>query len=53
MLARQLSRSPEPINYDIIGDNLSNIEKKGGAMYRGPNWFTEEANNNIYKGIYR
>jgi hypothetical protein len=53
MLARQLSRTTEPINYDIIGANLANIEKKSGAMYRGPIWFTEEANNNLYKGIYR
>jgi hypothetical protein len=53
MLARQLSRTTEPINYDIIGANLANIEKKSGAMYRGPSWFTEEANNNLYKGIYR
>jgi hypothetical protein len=53
MLARQLSRTTEPINYDIIGANLADIEKKSGAMYRGPIWFTEEANNNLYKGIYR
>jgi len=53
MLARQLSRSSEPIQYDIIGDNLANLEKQKGTMYRGPNWFTEEANNNIYRGIYR
>lgn len=53
MLARQLSRTAEPINYDMIGANLADIEKKSGAMYRGPNWFTEEANNNLYRGIYR
>jgi hypothetical protein len=53
MLARQLSRTTEPINYDIIGANLADIEKKSGAMYRGPNWFIEEANNNLYRGIYR
>jgi hypothetical protein len=54
MLARQLNRIPEPVQYDIIGSNLKNNSSKGnGDLYKGPSWFTSEANNNIYKGIYR
>lgn len=53
MLARQLSRSLEPINYDVIGSDLSKTGKKDGQMYKGPNWFVDNANANIYTGIYR
>ena len=53
MLARQISRTLDPVNYDVIGDNLRNIEKKDGQMYKGPSWFTDGANHNIYTGIYR
>ena len=53
MLARQLSRALEPTTFDIIGNNLAEVGKKEGQMYKGPNWFTEHANANIYGGIYR
>jgi len=53
MLARQISRTLQPINYEIIGNNLNLVEKKDGQMYKGPNWFTENANSNIYTGVYR
>ena len=53
MLARQINRTLEPINYDVIGDNLRTMNKKDGQMYKGPNWFTDGANANIYMGIYR
>ena len=53
MLARQMSRSLETVSFDVIGNNLNQVEKAQGAMYKGPNWFTEQANTNIYGGIYR
>lgn len=53
MIARQMTRTLEPISFDIIGNNLAEVSKKDGQMYKGPNWFTENANTNIYGGIYR
>jgi hypothetical protein len=53
MLARQINRTLEPVNYEVIGNNLSETGKINGQMYKGPNWFTENANTNIYGGIYR
>ena len=53
MLARQINRTLEPVAFDIIGNNLANTQKINGQMYKGPSWFTENANANIYGGIYR
>ena len=55
MLARQYNRSLAPVNYEVIGSNLRDNNKKESneTLYKGPNWFTESANSNIYKGIYR
>jgi hypothetical protein len=53
MLARQMNRSMAPINYDIIGTNASQSVKNIGQMYKGPAWFTEAANEDIYNGIYK
>jgi hypothetical protein len=53
MLARQLNRSLKPIDYDVIGANAKDSYKSNGSMYRGPDWFTGGANDDIYSGIYR
>lgn len=53
MLARQINRTLEPVSFDIIGNNLADTKKVNGQMYKGPSWFTENANANIYGGIYR
>lgn len=54
MLARQTNRSLASFSYDIIGGNLkSSSANNSGSMYRGPSWFTANANDDIYKGIYR
>jgi hypothetical protein len=53
MLARQISRTLQPINYDIIGIDASKAVKNNGQMYKGPNWFTDGANEDIYIGIYK
>ena len=53
MLARQMNRSLKNIDYDIIGANARDSGKVDGKMYRGPDWFTGGANDDIYGGIYR
>lgn len=53
MLARQLNRSLKPIEYSVIGDNARNVVDHKGDMYKGPEWFTSQANEAIYGGIYR
>lgn len=54
MLARQMNRTLQAIEYDIIGDNAKNVVKQQGNMYRGPEWFTSSANDDdIYTGIYK
>jgi hypothetical protein len=55
MIARQISRSLDPVKFDIIGSNLrDNVKNKNsGELYKGPTWFTGTANDDIYKGIYR
>lgn len=51
MLARQINRSLQPLNYDVIGTDASKAGKNNGQMYKGPSWFTESANEDIYIGI--
>jgi hypothetical protein len=53
MLARQIKRSLQPIEYEVIGGNLKNVVDNKGQLYKGPAWFTQEVNDDIYKGIYR
>jgi hypothetical protein len=53
MIARQINRELAHASFDVIGANLRNMSKKEGDMYKGPNWFTNAANENIYKGVYR
>lgn len=51
MIARQINRSLQPISYDIIGTDASKAVQNKGQMYKGPTWFTEGANEDIYIGI--
>ena len=54
MLARQLNRSIKPMEYDYIGNSTRQIDEHSyGSMYKGPEWFTKEANLDIYHGIYK
>ena len=53
MLARQMNRELAHASFDMIGANLRTMEKKEGQLYKGPNWFTESANEGIFKGVYR
>ena len=53
MLARQIRNTLSQPSYDIIGGNRNTIVDQKGDMYKGPEWFTNEANNDIYLGIYK
>jgi hypothetical protein len=53
MLARQSHSSLASPKYEIIGDNARNVVNIKGDMYKGPEWFTSAANDDIYTGIYR
>jgi hypothetical protein len=53
MLARQINRQLQPIDYDIIGGNRVTMANHNGDMYKGPEWFTKNANDDFYTGIYR
>lgn len=53
MLARQLNKALKPIDYDIIGANAKDSVKNNGNMYKGPEWFVNGANDDVYTGIYR
>lgn len=53
MLARQINRTLQQVSYDIIGTDASKSVKNNGQMYKGPSWFTEGANEDIYTGIYK
>lgn len=51
MLARQMTRTLQPISYDIVGGNTKDMVKYDGQMYKGPEWFTSGANDSIYCSI--
>jgi len=53
MIARQMMRSLKPMGYEIVGGKASEMTGHSGNLYKGPEWFTSEANNDIYTGIYR
>jgi len=53
MLARQTRQKLAAPNYDVIGGNRQDIIKQEGDMYKGPEWFTNDANDDFYTGIYR
>jgi hypothetical protein len=53
MLARQINRILQPVPYDIVGLNARDGIDNKGAMYKGPEWFTSSANDDIYTSIKR
>jgi hypothetical protein len=53
MIARQINRTLKPIDYDVIGSNAKDAVNNTGNLYKGPEWFTNAANDDIYTGIYR
>ena len=53
MMARQFRNQLDSVSYDVVGENARNAVKTKGDMYKGPQWFTNGANDDIYQGIYR
>jgi hypothetical protein len=53
MIARQISNKLSPTQYDVIGGDTKNMVANNDKMYRGPSWFTEAANDDIYIGIQK
>ncbi len=53
MLARQMTRTLQSIEYEVVGGNRLNMVKQDGNMYKGPEWFTSGANDADYLGIYK
>jgi hypothetical protein len=53
MIARQLKTYLVAPSYDVIGGNRTEIVKQDGQLYKGPEWFTSGANEDLYNGIYR
>jgi hypothetical protein len=54
MLARQMNRILAGPEYNIIGGSVrENYASSDGQLYKGPEWFTNAANDDIYGGIYR
>ena len=41
MIARQISRTVPPIEYDVVGGASHTIGKAEGRMYHGPEWFVQ------------
>lgn len=52
MIARQHMRTLTPIEYDIVGGKASEMVAHNGQLYKGPEWFINGANDDIYTGIY-
>ena len=51
-IARAINRAEPPIEYEIIGGTDGSY-RKTDALYKGPDWFTNEVNDDIYLGIYK
>ena len=52
-IARSISRADDPIHYDVIGGVDGQYRNDKENLYKGPAWFTNDANNDIYVGIYK
>lgn len=54
MIARKINRTLKAVDYEVIGsDARSATKNSSNTLYKGPEWFTEGANDDIYTGIYR
>jgi hypothetical protein len=51
-IARAINRAEPAIEYEIIGGTDGSY-RKTDALYKGPEWFTNEVNDDIYLGIYK
>ena len=53
MIARQIANQLSPVDYDIIGGDTRNMTKNSDQLYKGPSWFTDAVNEDIYRGIQK
>jgi len=53
MIARQIANQLSPVDYDIIGGDTRNMAKNSDQLYKGPAWFTDAVNEDIYRGIQK
>ena len=52
MIARQLDLQLAEVEYNVIGGSTRDmVQAKESEMYKGPSWFTSNANDDIYIGI--
>jgi hypothetical protein len=52
-VARMISRTEGPTSYDVIGGTSNMSAMPNQDLYKGPQWFTNDANEDIYLGIYK
>ena len=52
-IARSLNRADDPIRYEVIGGIDGQYREGTESLYKGPSWFTDDANKDIYLGIYK
>jgi hypothetical protein len=52
-VARAINRADTPVEFEVIGgvDGVYRSDEK--TLYKGPGWFTEGGNDDIYLGIYK
>ena len=52
MIARKLDLQLAEVEYNVIGGSTRDmVQSKENEMYKGPSWFTSNANDDIYIGI--
>lgn len=51
-VARAINRADIPIEYEVIGGSDGSY-RQDETLYKGPEWFTGDANQDIYLGIYK
>ena len=52
-VARMINRTEGPTSYDVIGGTSDMSAMPNQDLYKGPQWFTNDANEDIYLGIYK
>lgn len=52
-VARMINRTEGPATYDVIGGTSDMSAMPNQDLYKGPQWFTNDANEDIYLGIYK
>lgn len=51
-IARNIRRSPSPINYAVVGASKGTTKPKDGKLYYGPSWY-DNVSQKCFRGIIR